>query len=236
MDSGTRTSGSLESNTCTLGTKEEFVTSSSQESNTCTTLNSSGGDGELEADDFGDAMVDKSTLRSSKRISLEHKVLSTREQRNIIKNKFYTKFGIPGHFYSLNVQIICDSECIILNVNAKYGGATHDAFIWENSQANTYIQDLNRNNEQVWFLGDSGYSQMPWMMTPITDAVEGTPEAKYTTTHGKARVVVENTFGRLKNRWRCLKEAFSEQGFGDDLIRGRALRNMLVDRINRLHN
>ncbi|KAL4714269.1 hypothetical protein ACJJTC_009621 [Scirpophaga incertulas] len=282
-------------------------------------------------------LKDKSTLRSSKRISLEHKVLcalsfyatgsyqrivgmakylgqttvskyvrqvtdalvtplilntfikfpATREQRNIIKNKFYTKFGIPGvigcidgshfhiftpkrdiehlfycrkHFYSLN---ICDSECRILNVNAKYGGATHDAFIWENSQANTYIQDLNRNNEQVWFLGDSGYPQRPWMMTPITDAVEGTPEAKYTTTHGKARVVIENTFGRLKNSvlhnlaldfmvpdpeedmnssglsiptFSPPEEAFSEQGFGDDLICGRALRNMLVDRINRLHN
>ncbi|KAL4716141.1 hypothetical protein ACJJTC_013918 [Scirpophaga incertulas] len=45
------------SNTCTLGTKFEFVTSSSQEFKTCTTLNSSGGDGKLEADDFRDAMV-----------------------------------------------------------------------------------------------------------------------------------------------------------------------------------
>lgn len=126
-------------------------------------------------------------------------------------------------------------------------------------------------------------------MTPITDAAEGTPEAKYTTIHGKARVVIENTFGRLKNRWRCLckdrtlhytpercasiimacsvlhnlaldfmvpdpeddiiyssglgvstfsspEEAFRESGSRDELIRGRAIRNMLVDRINRLHN
>ncbi|CAG4972049.1 unnamed protein product [Colias eurytheme] len=311
-------------------------------------------------------LKEKSSLKSSKRISLEHKVLcalsfyatgsyqrivgmakylgqttvskyvrevtdalvnplilnkfvkfpTTREQRNIVKNKFYTKFGIPGvigcidgshfhiftpkrdmehlfycrkHFYSLNVQMICDSECRILNINAKYGGATHDAFIWENSQANRYIQDLHRNNEQVWFLGDSGYPQRPWLMTPITDAAEGTPQAKYTTIHGKARVVIENTFGRLKNRWRCLskdrtlhytpercasiimacsvlhnlaldfmlpdpeddiiyssglgvstfsslEEPFRESGSSDELIRGRAIRNMLVDRINRLHN
>ncbi|XP_026746107.1 putative nuclease HARBI1 [Trichoplusia ni] len=239
---------------------------------------------------------------------------ATLEQRNIIKNKFYTKFGIPGvigcidgshfhiftpkrdiehlfycrkHFYSLNVQMICDSECRIINVNAKYGGATHDAFIWENSQANRYIQDINKNNEQVWFLGDSGYPQRPWMMTPIPDAAEGTPEAKYNTIHGKARVVIENTFGRLKNRWRCLckdrtlhytpercatiimacsvlhnlaidfmvpdpeedvidslelgisavssEEPLRDHGSRDDLIRGRTLRQILVDRINRLH-
>lgn len=126
-------------------------------------------------------------------------------------------------------------------------------------------------------------------MTPITDAAEGTPQAKYTTIHGKARVVIENTFGRLKNRWRCLskdrtlhytpercasiimacsvlhnlaldfmlpdpeddiiyssglgvstfsslEEPFRESGSSDELIRGRAIRNMLVDRINRLHN
>ncbi|XP_041972599.1 putative nuclease HARBI1 [Aricia agestis] len=307
-------------------------------------------------------LKEEASLRSSKKISLEHKVLcalsfyatgsyqrivgmakylgqttvskyvrqvtdalvtpsilntfiqfpATRELRNIVKNKFYTKFGIPGvigcidgshfhiftpkreiehlfycrkHFYSLNVQMICDSECRILNVNAKYGGATHDAFIWENSQANRYIQDLNQNNEQVWFLGDSGYPQRPWLMTPITDAAEGTPEAKYTAIHGKARVAIENTFGRLKNRWRCLckdrtlhytpercatiilacsvlhnlaldfmvpdpeedfintssalslpEESFREHGSRDDLIRGRAIRNMLVHRIDRLHN
>ncbi|KAA5616572.1 transposase family protein, partial [Pseudomonas aeruginosa] len=49
---------------------------------------------------------------------------------------------------------ICDSDCRILNVNAKYGGATHDAFIWENSVVNNYMQSLHRNNEQVWLLGN----------------------------------------------------------------------------------
>lgn len=120
-------------------------------------------------------------------------------------------------------------------------------------------------------------------MTPITEAPEGSPEAKYTTVHGKARVSIENTFGRLKNRWRCLckdrtlhyapekcakiimacsvlhnlaiklnvpepdetpqreqrffhGETFQETRGGDDLVRGRALRAILVDRINRLHS
>ncbi|XP_045541630.1 putative nuclease HARBI1 [Papilio machaon] len=234
----------------------------------------------------------------------------TRSQRDLIKKKFYTKFGIPGtigcvdgshfhifspsseiehhfycrkHFYSLNVQMICDSDCRILNVNAKYGGATHDAFIWENSDANKFMQELYRNNEQVWLLGDSGYPQRPrLMLPPVTDAVEGSPEAVYTTVHGKARVVIENTFGRLKNRWRCLSkdrtlhynpercaaiimaccvlhnlaidfsvpdtevevveqstntsEVALQECDGDDLLRGRTFRNILIDKISRLHN
>ncbi|XP_063836073.1 putative nuclease HARBI1 [Ostrinia nubilalis] len=234
---------------------------------------------------------------------------TTREQRDAVKNQFYSKFGFPGvigcidgchfhvfkpkkdiehlfycrkHFHSLNVQMICDSDCRILNINAKYGGATHDAFIWDNSMANNYMQELHRHNEQVWLLGDSGYPQRPWLMTPIPDAVEGSPEAKYTQVHGKARVTIENTFGRLKNRWRCLCKdrtlhytpkkcakiimacsvlhnlakdfnvpepeehlltepniisghVFQESEAGDDLGRGRAIRSVLVDRINRLH-
>ncbi|KAM3966291.1 putative nuclease HARBI1 [Aphomia sociella] len=235
----------------------------------------------------------------------------TRVERDQIRQKFYTKYGFPGvigcvdgshfhifspnkeiehlffcrkHYYSLNVQMICDSEGCILNVNPKHGGATHDAFIWENSTVNEFMQRLHRDNEITWLLGDSGYPQRPWMMTPIPDAVEGSPEAKYTSIHGRTKVTIENTFGRLKNRWRCLckdrtlhykpekcakiilacsalhnlalqygvpdpdddtiigqgedfsrLEVVTESDGRDDLLRGRALRSQLVDRLNRLH-
>ncbi|KPJ12585.1 Putative nuclease HARBI1 [Papilio machaon] len=229
---------------------------------------------------------------------------NTRAERDIIKNKFYAKYGFPGvigcidgshfhiftpnkeiehlfycrkHFHSLNVQIICDSDCQILNVNAKYGGATHDAFIFENSLACNFMKELHQNNEQVWLLGDSGYPQRPWLMTPILD--DATAQ-KYTAVHGKARVSIENTFGRLKNRWRCLckdrtlhyapekcakiitaccvlhnlaitfnvpepepenpnmpeaehhsftQYIFQENNTGDDLLRGRAIRRLLLN-------
>nr|XP_037869744.1 putative nuclease HARBI1 [Bombyx mori] len=58
----------------------------------------------------------------------------------------------------------------------------------------------------MWLLGDSGYPQRPWLMTPILNAAPNTPQSNYNQKHMRARVVIENTFGRLKNRWRCLNK------------------------------
>ncbi|RVE48492.1 hypothetical protein evm_006803 [Chilo suppressalis] len=86
-------------------------------------------------------------------------------------------------------------------INPKFGGASHDAFVWENSHINNYLQTLHRSGESVWLSGDSGYSQRPWLMTPYSNPAAGSAAETYNNVHSKARVVIENTFGRLKNRW-----------------------------------
>lgn len=52
--------------------------------------------------------------------------------------------------YSLQV---CDSDLRILNVNAKFGGATHDSFIWSSSKVEPFMRQHHQNGEQVWLLG-----------------------------------------------------------------------------------
>ena len=37
---------------------------------------------------------------------------------------------------------ICDSDCVILDVNASYGGATHDAFIWSQCDVKRHLESL----------------------------------------------------------------------------------------------
>ncbi|KOB52365.1 Uncharacterized protein OBRU01_25085 [Operophtera brumata] len=37
---------------------------------------------------------------------------------------------------------ICDSDCVILNVDASYGGATHDAFIWTQCEIKGHLESL----------------------------------------------------------------------------------------------
>lgn len=120
------------------------------------------------------------------------------EEHNFINRKGY---------HSINVQIICDVNMKIININANFGGSTHDSFIWRHSAIQTYMQQLQGNGESCWLLGDSGYPLQPYLMTPIANAAPNTPEANYNAAHSSARNVIERAIGLLKMRFRCvLKE------------------------------
>ncbi|KAJ8287657.1 hypothetical protein COCON_G00003160, partial [Conger conger] len=57
------------------------------------------------------------------------------------------------NFHSLNVQLICDAKCVLLNVEARWPGGTHDAFILHNSTVGTRLEDGAVRNG--WLIGKS---------------------------------------------------------------------------------
>ncbi|CAB3256809.1 unnamed protein product [Arctia plantaginis] len=159
----------------------------------------------------------------------------TEHQRNDVKVSFYRKFGVPGvigcidgtfvaiirpkehedayfcrnGYHAINVAIICDCDLKIIGINAAFGGSAHDSDVWHKMFLSGYIQRLYEQGETGWLLGDSGYPQRPWLMTPILHAEEGTPEAHYNDMHTRTRFTVERCIALLKARWRLDQAAFT---------------------------
>lgn len=108
------------------------------------------------------------------------------------------------NYHSINVQLICDSNLRIININARYPGSTQDSFIWNNSKICPIMQELHRRYPfNFALLGDSGYALRPWMLTPISDPVDGSPEYYYNKAQMSLRSTIERLNGCLKIRWRC---------------------------------
>ena len=54
-------------------------------------------------------------------------------------------------------------------------------------------------------LGDSAYPLLKWLIKPFSDNGQlSSPTKEFNYRLSRARIVIENAFGRLKGRWRCL--------------------------------
>ncbi|XP_071652310.1 putative nuclease HARBI1 [Temnothorax longispinosus] len=110
-------------------------------------------------------------------------------------------------YHSLNVLLVSDYEGKILTVNAAHGGRTHDARAWRASHVSNHLEEMYATGRKdAWLLEDSAYPLLPYLMTPKLHEPEGTPSARYTQHHIRARCSVERCIGVLKGRWRCLRK------------------------------
>ncbi|XP_024873458.1 putative nuclease HARBI1 [Temnothorax curvispinosus] len=136
-------------------------------------------------------------------------------------------------YHSINVQMICDPTLKILNVNARFPGARHDAYIWSSSAARGVMERAyNRGERRTYLIGDSGYPLEPWLLTPLPHEPEETPRFFYNEALCSARNCVERLFGVLKSTWRCLSKhrvLQYEPGFAGKIVNACAvLHNMRI--------
>ncbi|KAJ1084190.1 hypothetical protein NDU88_004342 [Pleurodeles waltl] len=104
-------------------------------------------------------------------------------------------------YHSMNVQMVCLADQYISHVNAMFPGSVHDAYILRNSSIPYVMGQLQSHH--VWLLGDSGYPNLSWLLTPVRNPRTRTEE-RYNEAQGRTRRVIEQTFGLLKARFRCL--------------------------------
>ncbi|KAJ1216079.1 hypothetical protein NDU88_003685 [Pleurodeles waltl] len=135
-----------------------------------------------------------------------------------VKGDFYALGHIPNiinqkSYHLMNVQMVCLADQYISHVNAKFPGSVHEACILRNSSIPYVMGQLQRHC--VWLIGDSGYPNLSWLLTPVRNP--GTrAEERYNEAHGRTRRIIERTFGFLKARFRCL--SLQEDGPAGGLV------------------
>ncbi|XP_031335010.1 putative nuclease HARBI1 [Photinus pyralis] len=92
-----------------------------------------------------------------------------------------------------------------MNVNARFPGSTHDAYIWRHSAVSQVMEAMYRRDARnvFYLLGDSGYPTRPWLLTPIPNPQAG-GEERFNDRICSIRSLIERCNGVLKNRFRCL--------------------------------
>ena len=124
---------------------------------------------------------------------------------------YYNRKG----WYSMVVQAVVDHEYVFRDICVGWPGSVHDARIFINSMIYKRITEdkilecvgrtILGHNIPLCIIGDSAYPIQPWLMKPFSGDSSLTPQQKHFNYRlSRARIVVENAFGRLKARWRRL--------------------------------
>ena len=126
---------------------------------------------------------------------------------------YYNRKG----WHSVSLQGVVDHEAFFTDIYVGWPGRVHDARVLKNSDIyvrgesgclfpSNCIQSINGVNVPVVLIGDPAYPLRPWLMKPYINSGSLTPEQLcFNTRLSGARVIVEHAYGRLKGRWRCLR-------------------------------
>ena len=113
------------------------------------------------------------------------------------------------------MQAVVDSRGLFLDAYIGWPGKVHDARVLVNSTL--YKKMLKKDVLPNWtrqlhgveipllILGDPAYPLLPWFMKSYLENEHATPEERhFNYRQSRARMTIENAFGGLKGRWRCL--------------------------------
>uniref|UniRef100_A0A1X7UN39 DDE Tnp4 domain-containing protein n=1 Tax=Amphimedon queenslandica TaxID=400682 RepID=A0A1X7UN39_AMPQE len=129
--------------------------------------------------------------------------------------EFHSDYYNRKGWYPMIIQAVADHNDRFLNIYIGWPGSVHDAHVFVNSPIYNKGMDgnlfngLTRNvcntNLPITLLGDSAYPLLPCLTKPFPHNCFLTLEQQqYNYNLSKACIVIENAFGRLKFRWRCL--------------------------------
>ncbi|KAJ8933894.1 hypothetical protein NQ318_001687 [Aromia moschata] len=100
-------------------------------------------------------------------------------------------------YFSINVQLVCDSDLRINNIVARWPGSTHDATIFNNSRLRARFEGGEFGGGIL--LGDSGYPLKSYLLTPFANPATHAQQL-YNESHIRTRNCIERANGVLKKK------------------------------------
>ena len=124
--------------------------------------------------------------------------------------------------YSIVIQGVADASFKFLDVSTGYPGSIHDTRILRLSKLQREIDQgtwLNTPSKRIGgsevgplLVRDSAYPLSVWLMKPFKQTPTLTEsQLRFNRALSQARVVIEQAFGILKGRWRCLYKPLEEK-------------------------
>ena len=114
-----------------------------------------------------------------------------------------TAFFTRKKRYAIQCQGIVDFRGIFIHYVIGWPGSVHDARVYTNSDF--YLNRTEYIQGEDYVLGDSAYPISPFLISPFKNP-SNHRQRQFNFIHSKHRVVVEYAFGRLKARFKALKE------------------------------
>ncbi|GET52907.1 putative nuclease HARBI1 [Rhizophagus irregularis DAOM 181602=DAOM 197198] len=105
--------------------------------------------------------------------------------------------------YSIQLQGIVDYRGMFIDYEIGWPGLIHDTKVYKNSYFYRNVSKIIK--EEEYLLGNSAYPIFIFLIKPFVNS-QNPSQIQFNVIHSLHRVVAENAFGRLKNRFITLKE------------------------------
>ncbi len=126
---------------------------------------------------------------------------------------FHTDYHNRKGWYSVILQGFVDFRYRFIDFDIGWPGKCHDSWVFEHSSLKrkltsgeffpNKLRAIEGVDIPVVILGDSAYGEETFLIKPYPYG-NLTCHQAHNYVHSRSCMVVENAFGHLKNRWRCL--------------------------------
>uniref|UniRef100_A0A668AYU4 DDE Tnp4 domain-containing protein n=1 Tax=Myripristis murdjan TaxID=586833 RepID=A0A668AYU4_9TELE len=162
----------------------------------------------------------------------------------IAPQEYRTDYYNQKGWYSIVLQAVVDGRGLFWDISVGKSGSVHDAtvlrasLLWSMITSENLFPPVTRSlgGEDVGYflVGDGAYPSQPWLVKPYADNGRLCHEQLvFNEKISRARVCVENAFGRLKGRWRCLMK---RNDCSVETVKKMALTCCVLRNLCKLHN